>query len=55
MDDLVAVDDLNAAEHLVEDVERLLEGEDLVGEFALHGVEITHIAILHHQEIPVAL
>ena len=55
MYDLVAVDDLDPSQYLVENVECLLEGEDLVGKLALHGVKITHVAVLHHQEVPVSL
>lgn len=55
MYDFILMDDLHPPQDLVEDIEGLLHGEDFITEFALNGVKITHIAILHYQEIPVAL
>jgi hypothetical protein len=55
MYNFIAVDDFNSPEYLAEDVKCLLEGEDFVRELALDRVKITHVAILHHEKIPVAL
>lgn len=53
MNDLVLVYDLNSFEYLVEDVECLIKGEYFGGEFALDGVEVAHVAVLHDEEVPV--
>jgi hypothetical protein len=47
MYDFVAVDDLDASKNLIENVECLFEREDFIIEFALDGIEVAHVAILH--------
>jgi hypothetical protein len=47
MYDFVAVDNLHASKNLIENVECLFEREDFIIEFALDGIEVAHITILH--------
>ena len=55
VDNFVAVNDVDSPEDLIEDVEGLIDGKDPGGHFALDRVEVAHIAVLHDEEVPIAL
>lgn len=47
--------DFDTSQGLVEYVEGLFDREYFVIEFALDCVKITHIAVLHDKEVPIAV
>lgn len=55
MDYFLSMDDFHAPQGLVEDVECLLDGEHFIVELALDGVEVAQIAVLHDEEVPIAV
>jgi len=52
--DLVLVYDFDSPEYLVEDIKGLVKGKYFGWKFALDGVEIPHVAVLHYEEVPVS-
>lgn len=55
MDDFVAMHDLNPSQKLSKNVDCFIDSEDSTVCFALNRVEISHITILHDQEVPISL
>jgi hypothetical protein len=55
MDYFLSMDDFDPSQGLVEDVECLFNGEDFIAEFALNGVKIAQIAVLHDEKVPIAV
>lgn len=55
MDYFFSMDDFDAPEGLVEDVEGFFDGEDFIAEFTLDGVEVAHVAVLHNEKVPIAV
>ena len=55
MHNIVSMDDVDPLDHLVEDIEGLINPKSPVGHFALNGVKVAHIAVLHNEEVPVTL
>ena len=55
MDNFVAVNDVDSLDDLVKNVEGLIDSKDPGGHLALDGVEVAHVAVLHDEEVPIAL
>lgn len=54
MDNFVAMNNLHSSQKLTKDVDSFIVTEHSTTDFALYGVKIPHIAVLHDQEVPIA-
>ena len=54
MDNFVAMNNLYSSQKLTKDVDCFVVAEHSTTNFALYGVKIPHIAVLHDEEVPIS-
>lgn len=55
MNDIVVMNTIDSSQDLIENINTFLPVENLITEFILKIVKISHITIFHDQKVPITL